>query len=494
MIHSHHPRPTTNALASPQRTPSAPPRTFSTSPIRITTSKAMPYHPYSCSPSRNPLSITTPSPSPPASSSSESGFKHLLQQQQQQQQQLPSPRPEDSESDSDGEENVFKMGLSAGGGEHEQPEGVVPAHKAAKRCLTVDTTCLNGLNDKATTPSTPSNNAIATPLEPPSSAPPTTTTTTTTTSQQPSSPNLLLLNHHPLPASFTQKYQLGPCLGSGGFGFVCVATRISDRTEVAVKFILREKVPRTSWVRDQQLGVVPMEVFILRRINHPNIIRFMDYHEDAVYCLLVTELHGGNWSAAPSSSPSATPTTTPSPLLTQPPAALQRRNSCDLFECIELMERFTEHQARHVFRQIASAVAYLASVGIVHRDIKDENILIDDSFTVKLIDFGSASFASHNDGLFLGTLQYAAPEIFEGHRQRGVECEVWSLGCCLYIMLTGEVPFPTPHDVRFAPPQALRPGVGPLSEQCADLVAWMLEKDPRRRASVADVLLHPWLA
>ncbi|KAJ3108439.1 hypothetical protein HDU97_001146 [Phlyctochytrium planicorne] len=334
---------------------------------------------------------------------------------------------------------------------------------------------------------------LASPYEPPHSAP------------LPHAP--IHPPHHPHFASqlsheFRSRYTLGACLGSGGFGFVCAATRIEDGVEVAVKFILREKVPRTAWVRDEILGVVPMEVFILRRIRHANIIQYLDYFHESAYCLLVTELHGGNWSSNANSNnnvPTVSQTSINSSSAATAPSAftappfLQRRNSCDLFECIELMERFNEDQAKHVFRQIASAVAYLSVNGVVHRDIKDENILIDDSFNVKLIDFGSASFMNHSDNLFLGTLQYAAPEIFEGHRQRGSECEVWSLGCCLYIMLTGEVPFPTPHDVRFSQPQPFRPNVGSLSRPCTDLMHWMLEKDPRKRAGVNDILSHAWL-
>ncbi|KAJ3189084.1 hypothetical protein HK101_008939 [Irineochytrium annulatum] len=332
----------------------------------------------------------------------------------------------------------------------------------------------------------------------------------------------------PINANFARRYQLGPCLGSGGFGFVCSAVRLSDNVEVAVKFIQREKVPATAWARDEVLGVVPLEVYLLRRINHANIIRYLDYFPDAVHVILVTELHGGNWSNAAGSTTSSSP---PSPTAPGPPATmssssttsslcstssdttcvnssspgnsstftppqLQRRSSCDLFECIELMERFTEDQARHVFRQIVSAVAYLASLGIVHRDIKDENILIDDHFNVKLIDFGSATFADHSDGLFLGTLQYAAPEVFEGRRHRGPEGDVWSLGCCLYIMLTGEVPFATPHDVKYSAPQMPKHASAckALEGDCGELLNIMLAKDMSRRATIAQVLSHKWLA
>ncbi|KAJ3403072.1 hypothetical protein HDV05_008080 [Chytridiales sp. JEL 0842] len=339
---------------------------------------------------------------------------------------------------------------------------------------------------------------------------------------------------HTLPPQFTVQYALGPCLGSGGFGFVCTAVRLSDGEEVAVKFILKEKVPPKAWVRDNTQGeegkVVPMEVFILKNVSHPNIIKYLDCFQDNLYFIMITEIHGGQWnredtadsiknkqmqqsggvpsltaSSSISSSSSSSSTressgslsTTnhpfPNQLASPPPTPLSpttRRSSCDLFECIEFFQKFNEPTARHVFRQIVNAVAYLQSLGILHRDIKDENILIDSSFNVKLIDFGSASFLTQSDGLFLGTLQYAAPEILEGKAHRGPECEVWSLGCCLYIMLAGESPFETLNDVRFSQPARMR-GTG-LSRDCGELIGWMLEKDPKRRCTVGQVMRHPW--
>jgi serine/threonine protein kinase len=171
-----------------------------------------------------------------------------------------------------------------------------------------------------------------------------------------------------------------------------------------------------------------MEVYVLRNVHHPNIIGFMNVYQDFRYFYLVMELHGTPWSASnpllnkngnmmeamaqatlnqrnanvPSSGSNSTsssssfPSSSSSSSLTdeahEPPKAalLVRRTSCDLFECIEHHSKFSESQARVIFKQIVQCVDYLNSRGICHRDIKDENIVIDNDFVVKLIDFGSA--------------------------------------------------------------------------------------------------------
>ncbi|KAI9337911.1 kinase-like domain-containing protein [Zopfochytrium polystomum] len=304
--------------------------------------------------------------------------------------------------------------------------------------------------------------------------------------------------HYQPPAVFSLRYAIGDCLGSGGFGFVCAAAvRGKPGVEVAVKFILKEKVPVGTWARDEQLGIVPTEIYFLKRLNHPNIIKFIDCFEDALYFLLVTEVHGGSWSGLCPKPPAEIASDPSVPSSSAQDPAFARRASCDLFECIELLKNFTEPQAQYVFRQLISVVAYLESVGVLHRDIKDENVLINDSFEIKLIDFGSASFVTpHKRGerMFLGTLQYAPPEILEGRCHQGAKCEVWSLACCLYIMLVGEAPFTSLNEVRLSPPRSPRDRSIEFSPQCENLLAWMFEKDPARRPSISQVLFHPWLS
>ncbi|KAJ3410503.1 hypothetical protein HDV05_003693 [Chytridiales sp. JEL 0842] len=494
-----------------------------------------------------------------------------------------------------------------------------------------------------------------------------------------------MLKGHTLVDEFVERYNITCELGTGGFGFVCGAIRADDGLEVAVKFILKTRVPSTSWARDRDLGVVPMEVYILKNINHPNVINYIDCFHDSKYIYLITEMHGSQWNAPNPSSlaPKVTPTSTPqlsaqwfpektiqaspismkgsedspnesaspsyremggcasprppkhahqptdndeqrrrlvemeqsagkkacigtdypgdvarasstkmdikdsvttatkafvSPPLTpvgggmtpsgsrrasqeekrvgggaacgdidttmatemdalqlkekggggtkqgspsvggptpnrdlhsvtfQPPpltraqtfpllTKLSRRPSMDLFECIEQNDWLPEDRARVVFAQVAKAVMYLHSRGVVHRDIKDENIVIDSNYYVKLIDFGSAAVEpkGHPNCLFdrfYGTVQYASPEILRGEQYRGRATDVWAMGVLLYTILFGEVPFATSEQATSAPFKSPRFKIHP---EALKLIAWMLEKDPRKRPTAEQVYMHPWI-
>ncbi|KAF9102943.1 hypothetical protein BGX29_003997 [Mortierella sp. GBA35] len=358
------------------------------------------------------------------------------------------------------------------------------------------------------------------------------------------------LQHHSLQPEFISEYTLGDELGSGGFGFVVSATRNSDYKEVAVKFIFRDKVPVHGWAKDPELGVIPMEVYVLRNVQHPNIISFLNVYQDFKFFYLVMELHGTPWSTSnpllnknnlnasmpssntsmieamaaatlnqrmsgsnststssssnsftsastSSSSSSLSHSGSESELYVEPPkpALLVRRTSCDLFECIEHHSKFSESQARMIFKQIVECVDYLNSRGICHRDIKDENIVIDNDFRVKLIDFGSAVIIPRPQGKlfdrFYGTINYASPEILKGEKYRAESAEIWSLGILLYTILYGEVPFNDPVQAISGPyiPPRVR-----SSPECLHLLNWMLAKTPERRATIEDVVNHPWIS
>ncbi|KAL0078559.1 kinase-like domain-containing protein [Phycomyces blakesleeanus] len=341
------------------------------------------------------------------------------------------------------------------------------------------------------------------------------------------------LRNRRLAPDFLEKYALGQELGSGGFGFVLSAYERYTGIERAVKFIFRDKVPASAWIRDRQMGPIPMEIYVLKHVRHPNMIQYIDSYQDDSFFYLVMELHGSEWAPTTNTNmnnissianPMMTPPTTPpasfahSPTFShhsddssilsfdsagvagyQPDAIFGRRSSCDLFECIEQHQNFDEPLAKNIFRQIASCVAQLDKLGICHRDIKDENIVIDRNYQVKLIDFGSAVILPRHYGdnrpclftKFYGTVSFASPEILQCQPYLAEPAEVWSLGVLLYTILFGEVPFHGPHMTltgRFAQPKIN------VSEKCMHLVKSMLEISPAKRPSIHQILTHPWLA
>nr|KAG5710810.1 hypothetical protein BaRGS_026961 [Batillaria attramentaria] len=191
---------------------------------------------------------------------------------------------------------------------------------------------------------------------------------------------------------YSREYTTLSSIGKGAFGFVRVGMRRSDKKEVVVKFIRRRKVLRESWLMDPHLGMIPMEVFLLSRLQHPNIVKVEDVFQNKDYIQLVMERHG---------------------------------RGMDLFEFIDRNPRLDEPLISYIFRQTVAGVSYLHSQNIVHRDIKDENIIIDENFRIKLIDFGAAAYMSEGKlfGTFCGTIEYCSPEVLMGNND--VERNAW---------------------------------------------------------------------
>lgn len=273
---------------------------------------------------------------------------------------------------------------------------------------------------------------------------------------------------------------------------------------MAVKFILKEKVPNANWAFDAELGMVPMEVHLMKNLIHPNIIQYLDYFDDARFAYLITEMHGTSWTW-----PNPRINNEKNPGLRQPGQLLQlsnhgskeglgvpgvtRRPPCDLFECIEAHSRLPEKTILKIFRQLLAAVIYMYSQGIVHRDLKDENVVVDEDYHVKLIDFGSACHLPTKDGgyfeRFNGTLAFAAPEVVRGLRYRPADAEVWSLGVLLYTMIFKKSPFNNTDAIlhmQLDLPHEDHPGI-------YDLLRKMLHKNPQKRIRLDEIHQHPYL-
>ncbi|KAK7206612.1 kinase-like domain-containing protein [Myxozyma melibiosi] len=198
-----------------------------------------------------------------------------------------------------------------------------------------------------------------------------------------------------------------------------------------------------------------------------------------------------------------------------------KRDSHDLFEMIETRKNLTERQVRYMMRQIVNALWYLDSLGIYHRDIKDENILVDNTLTVKLIDFGSAvvlpplttppspphsSFSSSSPSTaagrtprplraqfrkFYGTLQYAPVEVLQSQPYDAEKSDVWALGILIYTCLTGQTPFRSPDDA-INKQWDLTSKRKDVSPECLDFLGMCLQKNAARRGSIDDLARSRW--
>ncbi|XP_025306562.3 testis-specific serine/threonine-protein kinase 5-like isoform X1 [Canis lupus dingo] len=173
---------------------------------------------------------------------------------------------------------------------------------------------------------------------------------------------------------------------------------------------------------------------------------------------------------------------------------LEHINSVSDHRCRPGLE---EDEARGLFWQLVSAVAHCHSSGIVHRDLKCENILLDDRGLLKLSDFGFANRSGLKNSLlstFCGSVAYTAPEILMSKKYNGEQADLWSLGIILYAMVTGKLPFKErqPHRMLHLMRQGptFRPGMSP---ECQDLIRGLLQLRPWARLDLQQVAAHCWM-
>ncbi|XP_032219686.1 serine/threonine-protein kinase pim-1 isoform X2 [Nematostella vectensis] len=254
---------------------------------------------------------------------------------------------------------------------------------------------------------------------------------------------------------FKETYELLHLIGRGGFAMVYAGTRVRDGKPVAIKVIPKNNV----YFFEEVEGIsVPMEVYLHRVLDHPNVVRLYDYFEYNQAYVLVLE---------------------------------RPTHYRDLFDYITEKKLLSEREAKDIFKQVVHAVAYCEGKGVFHRDIKDENLLLDTKTgQVKLFDFGSGTVLEntlYTD--YEGTRAYCPPEWFRFHRYHARPCTVWSLGILLFNMLSGDVPFANQIEIvrgelNFAEN---------VSKEAQSLVRWLLAKHPSYRPTLENILKHPWL-
>merc|ERR1711874_799338 len=251
-------------------------------------------------------------------------------------------------------------------------------------------------------------------------------------------------------------YKIGDILGRGGFGTVYAGIRRKDGKNVAIKHIAKAKIVAMEIVNGKK---VPLEVALMIAVkNIEGAVKILDFFERVDSYVIVME----------------------------------RPESCkDMFDYISEKGSLDEKVAADFFRQVVETVIACHSTGVIHRDIKDENIRVNlKTGKLKLIDFGSGAFLkSDHYTEFEGIRVYSPPEWVRCSRYLGPEATVWSLGILLYDMVCGDIPFESDDEICNAE-ITFRNNV---SQNCQNLIRSCLRIRPKDRIQLTDILSHVWL-
>lgn len=291
-----------------------------------------------------------------------------------------------------------------------------------------------------------------------------------------------------------ERWELLEKMGDGAFSNVYRAKDLTgDAGEVAIKVV------RKFEMNNMQRANILKEVQIMRQIDHPNIIKLIDFSESRQYYYIILELAPGG----------------------------------ELFHQIVRLTYFSEDLSRHVITQVAEALEYLHEErGVVHRDIKPENILfepipivpskvpkpkqpgdedkVDEGEfikgvgsggigRIKIADFGLSKIVWDNQTMTpCGTVGYTAPEIVKDERY-SKSVDMWALGCVLYTLLCGFPPFydesieVLTEKVAKGQYTFLSPWWDDISKSAQDLITHLLTVDADKRYTITEFLAHPWI-
>ncbi|KAK5855367.1 hypothetical protein PBY51_005470 [Eleginops maclovinus] len=254
-------------------------------------------------------------------------------------------------------------------------------------------------------------------------------------------------------------YDLDKTLGRGHFAVVKLARHVFTGEKVAVKVIDKTKLDPVA------RGHLFQEVRCMKMVQHPNVVRLYEVIDTATKLYLILELGDGG----------------------------------DMYDCIMKHEGgLTEEVAKCYFAQIVHAISYCHRLHVVHRDLKPENVVFfEKQGVVKLTDFGFSNRFQPGKTLntSCGSLAYSAPEILLGDEYDAPAVDIWSLGVILFMLVCGQPPFQETNDSETltmimdckytVPPH--------ISHACRDLIARMLQRDPKKRATLEEIGAHEWL-
>ncbi|KAI7896323.1 kinase-like domain-containing protein [Mucor mucedo] len=155
----------------------------------------------------------------------------------------------------------------------------------------------------------------------------------------------------------------------------------------------------------------------------------------------------------------------------------------------------SDTKCRIIFKQLVAAVTHLHQNGIIHRDIKPQNLLLSNENIVKLIDFGNATIVTESLGYTTGTPAFMAPELLKKVQGSPTSADLWSMGVTLYCLAYGHLPFEKASllDLYADIQNKTISHTDQVDPQLADLIDKLLEKNPVDRITLKDVSSHPWL-
>lgn len=258
-------------------------------------------------------------------------------------------------------------------------------------------------------------------------------------------------------------YELGEEIGRGGFSVVLEGRDKQTGLNVAIKC-----VQLSVQADDDAMIALKREIRIMKKVDHPNILKLYEVFVEEESFYLVMELVPGK----------------------------------ELFERIIDRGQYSERHASNITRQIVSAVEYLHSNGIAHRDLKPENLLSsgdDDNEVIKIIDFGlSKKFGDEQLVTSVGSPGYVAPEVLTAESY-DKSVDMWSVGVILYILLCGFPPFFADTstelfkkiiDVKY---DFEDPAWDDVSEAPKNIIRNLLVKNPADRLTAKQLMDHPWV-
>jgi len=262
------------------------------------------------------------------------------------------------------------------------------------------------------------------------------------------------------------KYKVISRLGDGSYGSVYLAINLMTKANVAMKKINKIK---ENEVDDME---IKNEIDILKKLDHPNTAKILEFYSTPKAYYIVTDYC-----------------------------------SCgELYN--QIKHEYNENQLAVLFYQLFSALTYLHTNNIVHRDLKLENILISEIekdkktgkkyFWIKIIDFGTAKIFEKNkkEKAIVGSSYYIAPEVLQ--KAYNEKCDTWSAGVILYMLIVGRAPFDGADDeeiienIKKGKFNAKHKKLVASSNEVQDLVKKLLEVNVNKRLSAQEALKHPW--